>query len=59
MATVTEIRHFERNFLISLLKAKETGDIDDLIITMKTQMEQEDVKIVDEYMTEWRDSKKK
>jgi hypothetical protein len=59
MPTEMELRHFERDLLFRMLKAQRLDRLPDVILELMSRMEQEDVKIVKQQITEWEESEKK
>lgn len=52
MASEMEMRHRERDMLFRLLRAKKFNEFDKLIVEYMAGMEQEDVKLVKQQLTE-------
>jgi hypothetical protein len=59
MPTEMELRHFERDLLFRMLKAQRLNRLPDVILELMSRMEQEDVKIVKQQITEWEETEKK
>jgi len=53
MATDTEIRHYERDVLFRVLRAKKENKLEAFIAEFQAKMEQEDVKVVKQQLAEY------